>query len=1057
MPVAGMKYESLAPANIKTLFAEKTQGRQLKSWELRARRASEINTGEAADAVEDHVQEGAETPPTPQSETSEECRQIVATSCADGLFYRAKLRLTCYPRWRRLYLAAARRREIKLGRLQDAMFVAHSLDDLSGLEELKLQIPPALWSWWGFELGVVKRASQRCRPEQLNVLPALCVGPLYPGFAAVAKVKAALEFRPPARSTAEFDVKHRGEILISLLRPAMEKQREIDMRALRDALDDPASGNWRTARTAVTAVGVNYGALKALSSRASEHNDNISEFVAWRPLHFVAGCRGALKTALEAMSLLLEARADPTLVEASGSTPLHIAALRGHANVIGMLLQFGAAVEARDNAGQTAMMVAARSRDFIVLRHIMAWAVPEAVAFELAEIEKKFERVNPVKGAEMLRAVMVNDALAVQRLVLEGEQGWNLADIHFTDPSGRQAVHCATSGISGELQASAMLRMLSGMKAAINGQDFTGQTPLHMAARLGRESVCRTLLQLKGHPGLIDKKGRTPLMAAAASSFDDSRDMPPYNGRVCNPAYPWPVIDKFLRWNGRGEPPDLVPLRPPGPPAPEPPAAKGSVKKYSPPAPEPPSDQEDDDLDATNLAAPGEAYEGYFPESDVVRHRADTLTLLGFDDQFIQDSEGRFNRGDRIQLWSHLMAPAGSRLHGVDGALAAEKDVNKIKPVENRCRLVWKQLTVPLLKLEMQKLLTDRQSQLLRYLLYVMLGRRGLVFSVLLTSSSRKPGAQLPFWEDFKQVIDDAETLEDRVKAVRDLGFRGPKPRKLQWVGSVWVRDEYPRDPKYAPWEAFKYVDEDTAYVLNQEKPGLHNEAFKGNRIWSLEHEAGCEEVGGQGKDIQMDWEGSPGFNWNGAIDRLPVPHIYDSLQLSNRLYVDEGLFQRATSEARIQLVAEKLLCPLLEESARTLQQSSAGLWFDGDDGEDEEAEAASIHRDLLRYVAAQLCAAAGRGAYVSGGSLIQKLNKPFEEQWEKTYYVVAVHLEAPADPELAQLTTSAVVSLPNVIEEAGEEALMSRGAVERARMTFKVSKSAENRVPQQVELIPEA
>eukprot|EP00434_Breviolum_minutum_P030766 symbB.v1.2.027209.t2/scaffold2775.1/size70737/1 len=180
-----------------------------------------------------------------------------------------------------------------------------------------------------------------------------------------------------------------------------------------------------------------------------------------------------------------------------------------------------------DLSGSTALMVAARNRKVRIVKAIINWTVPPERLEMLQEAEKFDNKFNILKNLELLRVVGANDRTAVTQLVTVGDGvGTNLADINFQDAQGRQAAHIAITCIGEEEETCAMLRTLYLLKGQINGQDFLGNTPLHLAARIGRSEAAKTLLALKAHPGLKDKKGRTPLMVAAASSLDDVRAPP---------------------------------------------------------------------------------------------------------------------------------------------------------------------------------------------------------------------------------------------------------------------------------------------------------------------------------------------------------------------------------------------------------------------------------------------------------------------------------------------------------------------------------------------------
>ncbi|CAE6966279.1 jmjd6-b, partial [Symbiodinium sp. KB8] len=125
--------------------------------------------------------------------------------------------------------------------------------------------------------------------------------------------------------------------------------------------------------------------------------------------------------------------------------------------------------------------------------------------------------------------------------------GTGLADIHFRDAQGRQCAHVAIMCIGEE-----ELRLIASLKGEVNGQDFAGLTPLHLAARLGRheagqsgslfaavpfaEQAAKALLALKAYEGsqLSLSPSRTPLMVAASAGLNDTRDPPPIAAMVCD-------------------------------------------------------------------------------------------------------------------------------------------------------------------------------------------------------------------------------------------------------------------------------------------------------------------------------------------------------------------------------------------------------------------------------------------------------------------------------------------------------------------------------------------
>eukprot|EP00913_Durusdinium_trenchii_P007359 g6918.t1 len=150
--------------------------------------------------------------------TAEEQLQISATTTVDQLFHKVKLRLICPPRWRKLFLAAGRRYELRLHRLQEAMFIGCAVDDLSDLEK---EIPEQLWSWWAYELGLYQRAVSRCRPEMLKILPVI-QGIAYPPQVVIEEIKKTMDLKPPEGSQDGITLRQHGELIIEAVRGVFE-------------------------------------------------------------------------------------------------------------------------------------------------------------------------------------------------------------------------------------------------------------------------------------------------------------------------------------------------------------------------------------------------------------------------------------------------------------------------------------------------------------------------------------------------------------------------------------------------------------------------------------------------------------------------------------------------------------------------------------------------------------------------------------------------------------------------------------------------------------------
>lgn len=343
--------------------------------------------------------------------------------------------------------------------------------------------------------------------------------------------------------------------------------------------------------------------------------------------------------------------------------------------------------------------------------------------------------------------------------------------------------------------------------------------------------------------------------------------------------------------------------------------------------------------------------------TDAARTRAEVLADFGFDDQHILDGERRVNRGDRLRF--------------------AETLVDK-----DRCRDVWRLVVAPLLPLHVQGKLRSRLSQLVRYLLMVLLGDHGDVFGVLLTMGICPAPYALPDWIAISGAL-DAEDLGRRIANLHDLGFRRGLPKKGLWVGSAWKKDELPREPESAPWGAFDYVDRETAKELNRPK-ATTDEAFRNCHFPLFEDDP--SGVGGEAARL---------------------PHRGDQLQLANRLFVIEALGSRAVDQERARRLGTHLLIPLLMETAEALaaheflDRRSAGALA----GRAPRPFEGGLRWDFLRYLAGQM-AALGPGPELEA-------RQAFIQEWQAARRHVGQCLRKGARPELAGLAQTAPGAVP--------------------------------------------
>ncbi|XP_068278363.1 ankycorbin isoform X2 [Nyctibius grandis] len=156
-------------------------------------------------------------------------------------------------------------------------------------------------------------------------------------------------------------------------------------------------------------------------------------------------------------SLLGKKGASATKQDSEGKTAFHLAATKGHAECLRIMVTHGADVTAQDGAGHSALHLAAKNSH------------PDCIK-------------------RLLQSKCAADS---------------------TDNSGKTALHYAAA--CGCLQA---VQLLCEHKSPINVKDLDGNIPLLLAVQNGHTEVCKYLLDHGADINIRDKNGRTALMMA---------------------------------------------------------------------------------------------------------------------------------------------------------------------------------------------------------------------------------------------------------------------------------------------------------------------------------------------------------------------------------------------------------------------------------------------------------------------------------------------------------------------------------------------------------------
>ncbi|XP_072281308.1 poly [ADP-ribose] polymerase tankyrase-2 isoform X2 [Pyxicephalus adspersus] len=227
-------------------------------------------------------------------------------------------------------------------------------------------------------------------------------------------------------------------------------------------------------------------------------------------------------------------------------TPLHVAADKGHNDVVEVLLKHEAKVNALDNLGQTCLHRAAHCGQLQTCRILLnSGCDPSLISLQgFTAVQMGNESVqqllqglplsNSDADRQLLEAAKAGDLEIVKKLCnsqtvncrdIEGRQstplhfaaGYNRvavveyllehgADVHAKDKGGLVPLHNACS--YGHYEVAELLVKHG---AVINVADLWKFTPLHEAAAKGKYEICKLLLQHGADSTKKNREGNTPL------------------------------------------------------------------------------------------------------------------------------------------------------------------------------------------------------------------------------------------------------------------------------------------------------------------------------------------------------------------------------------------------------------------------------------------------------------------------------------------------------------------------------------------------------------------
>ncbi|XP_026318095.1 ankyrin repeat and SAM domain-containing protein 1A-like isoform X3 [Hyposmocoma kahamanoa] len=254
-----------------------------------------------------------------------------------------------------------------------------------------------------------------------------------------------------------------------------------------ELLDAAREGDRRTVEKIIGHITKRSGPFTSLRRGAGV---NVQDDNGYTPLH-----HACLRGHKEIVQLLLSVDASPCIVDKKGATPLHLAAWKGDADIVNMLLAHKnppVNVDQMTSDQETALLIAARSGYVVVVEQLLLAGadvtvknITEETALDLAA---HYGRLETVQHLLRVRPDLVNP---YKYPICRG-RSFSSTPLHLAAKNGHKDV--------------VTVLLNAGVDPNVHTQNGT---PLHEAASFGKASVVRVLLSRGAELKAVDRRGKT--------------------------------------------------------------------------------------------------------------------------------------------------------------------------------------------------------------------------------------------------------------------------------------------------------------------------------------------------------------------------------------------------------------------------------------------------------------------------------------------------------------------------------------------------------------------